>query len=156
MLFCSSVCTQLTNSWVWNHFLHVWTQSKKPASIVFNWMPRSGSAQIFSGKAKQKRDARNFSHRFLAPLSSASKGQADWEIISCSRSGFQGSVRDVCARRGNETLLLWFPVQKVPSGAAELSGASSSYSEADLRCGNKGCSDTIPFLLFLMWFSKMK
>lgn len=86
--------------------------------------------QKYSVKAKQKKDGRNFSHCFLTPLSSSLKqglseeGQTDWEIISHSNSGFQGSTRDVFALHGNKILLLRLPGYKVPSGAAQPFGAS--------------------------------
>lgn len=56
------------------HFLtHRDPVKKKPASIIFNWISRSGSTEI-SGKVKQTKDGRNFSYLFLTPLSLVSDG----------------------------------------------------------------------------------
>lgn len=47
-------------------------------------------------------------------------------------------------------------VTRFPAAQHRHPGLLSSYSNGDLTWGNEGCSNTIPFALFLLWFSNMK
>lgn len=51
----------------------------------------------------------------------------------------------------SDSLVTGFPV-----ALHSCLGLLSRYSKGDVGCGNKSCSNSIPFPLFIMWFSNTK
>lgn len=134
MLSCSYVCTQSRAEFRTISYMSGPSKKKKSASIIFNWMPKSGSAEIFCGKAKQKKDGRSFSYHFLIPFSSVLDRGSVRRSKQTGRS-FHIPFLDFrapwgfFALHGNKILLLWLPGHKVPSGAAQASRASEQLQQ---------------------------
>lgn len=154
MLFCSYVRTQLRAEFRTISYMSGPSQKNLLASFL-NWMPKSGSAGIFSGKAKQKKNGRNFSHHFLIPLSlvsdrgSVRRGKQTGRSFHFPTLDFRApwgmflhclGIKSCCS----DSLVTGFPVVR-----HSCPGLLSSYSKGDLRCGNKGCFGTpFPFHCF--------